>query len=108
MSKTLRDFIGKKDLFDSTFVDKEGHVYFIESVSFPQARLSFAERFLNRPKTNYGVASCRLAFGIRYTIPLSEHLDDSSNPSEEEVNASRGRCQGLIEDFGADSAYLVA
>lgn len=107
MYKTLGDCIGTKKLFEFDFLNNEGMVYRIELVVPRPLKLSFTERLIGVQKVDYGIAHCRFNSEVRYTLPLSEHLEDLANPSEEAIRASKERCRQMVEELGENSGHIT-
>jgi hypothetical protein len=111
MAEKLADFLDRPKIFETPFVDDLGNVYIINEVHSNLQNVSRVRQFLRsfkRREMDYGVASCRLPFGIRYTIDLKEHLGDRANPNSSEVEKCEERCGNLITDAYKNRVYLTA
>ena len=126
MEKQLKDLLWTEELFETQFISNRGDVYNIKEIhSSPYTPKTFVPKIstrisnlLNRimnkkvepqPKYefDYGIASCRLASGIRYTVLIGEQLNDRANPTKAEIKTSLEKDARLISDLGPNAGYVL-
>ena len=119
MPQTLQDLFFQPDFFETSFIEPNGQVYSVQSVSSPMPPIGRIRRALgsfgilrfgnsSKRKIDYGIAHCRLASGIRYTLSIEEHLSDRANPTVLEVHSSMEVDSTILDSLGPERLYLLA